>query len=132
MTRTTLAAVLAGLGVALAVVLMLRQSEIGGGDVQVEVEDASAAQLDTVVVRGRVVQVSMNGLATQIDADGQVWLGSGGDAFPFRFDTDPGLSVEDHVLVTGRLRARGGQRWVAVSDWVRIRRAATPPPAPGL
>lgn len=133
MKRARLAAAIGGLGVALAVALMVRQSGgVGGRQARVEMDAATAAQLDTVAVRGRVVRVSMDGLVTQIDAEGEVWLGAGGDAFPLRFPSDPEVSVEDHLLVTGRLRARGGQRWLAVSDWVRIRAQVMPPPNPEL
>ncbi len=133
MTRTAFAAVLGGLGLALGIALLATQTGVtGGASPQVHLEDATAAQLDTVSVRGRVVQVSMDGVVTQLDADGRVWLGAGGDAFPLRFPEAPGVAVEDRVLVTGRLRARGGQRWLAVTDWARVHTEVRPPPSPQL
>ena len=135
MTRRTLAIVL-GLGGALlvvAVVVLGRQSGvIDVGLPRVQLGDATAAVLDTVSVRSRVVEASVEGTVTQVDADGQVWLASGGDAFALRFEEPPPLSVEDHVLATGRVRAWRGARWLAVDSWVRVVSTTAPPPGPGL
>ncbi len=99
---------------------------------RVRLDDATAAVLDTVSVKSRVVEASVGGTVTQVDADGQVWLTAGGDAFALRFEEDPALAVEDHVLATGRVRAWRGERWLAVGSWVRVVSTTKAPPGPGL
>ena len=131
MTRFAVAVLVAGLGVALAVALAVRQPGGAGGE-RVEVPDATAAVLDTVAVRGRIVRASVDGWVVQVGRDGEVWVSSGGDAFPVRFPPEAELEVEDRVLVTGRLRARGGRRWLAVTSWARVEPSVPAPPDPGL
>ena len=133
MTRTAL---LTSLGVGSAVlvaVLAARQSGvIGPARPRLHLNDATAAVLDTVTVRGRTVEASLGGRVVQVGPGEQVWLDTGRDAFPLRFDDEPGLAVEDRVLVTGRVRARRGARWLEVGSWVRVVPAVAAPPAPGL
>ena len=133
MSRRALALGLAAGGVLLALVLVgQQQGVIGPAQPRVELAGATAAVLDTVTVRGRVVTASVDGVVSQVDGDGAVWVVSGGDAFPVRFDDAPGLAVEDRVLVTGRVRARGGRRWLDAQSWARVVTSVAPPPGPGL
>lgn len=83
--------------------------------------DASAAVLDTVRLEDRRVSATLNGTVAEVATDGTVWLNTGGDAFPLRFPEEAGLEVEDRALVTGRLRARSGQRWIDVDAWSHVR-----------
>ncbi len=131
MKRTALAGVVGVLGVVLAVVLLARQPG-GIGRERVEVADATAAMLDTLSVRGRVVQASVSGWVVQDGREGEVWVSSGGDAFPMRFPPGAEFEVEDRVLATGRLRARGGRRWLEVTSWAHVEAAVSAPPDPGL
>ena len=129
MRRTALAAAVAVAGVALAAVLLSR--EPGGiARERVEVPGATAAVLDTVAVRGRVVQASLDGVVVQAGRGGEVWVASGGDAFAVRFPAGAGLEVEDRVLATGRLRARGGRRWLEATSWARVEASVRAPSGP--
>ena len=130
MSRLALAIVVAVLGVAVVVALAVRQPGGIRGE-RVEVPDAAAAVLDTLRVQGRIVEASVNGWVVQQDPDGVVWVSSGGQAFPMRFPEGVVLEVEDHVLVTGRLRARGGRRWLAVTSWAHVETEVSAPPNPG-
>ena len=131
MRRLVLAGVVAALGGALAAVRLARQPG-GIARERVEVRDATAAVLDTVAVRGRVVQASVSGWVVQQGREGEVWVSSGGDAFPMRFPPGAEFEVEDRVLATGRLRARGGRRWLEVTSWAHVEGAVSAPPDPGL
>ena len=82
--------------------------------------DPDAALLDTVRLRGRRVSASLSGTVQAVGAEGTVWLGEGDGAIPLSFDHDPAVAVEDRLLVTGRLRSRGGDRWLEVEGWSRV------------
>ena len=136
--RAVLAAVLGLGGLAVAVGLLGRQvGPFAAPGARAVLADATAAQIDTVDVRGRVVEASVDGVVAQVDADDAVWLAVGDDAVPLRFAEVAGLAVEDRVLATGRIRARGGRRWLAVESWVRVEASVetqagpdSPPEAP--
>ncbi|WP_412067772.1 hypothetical protein [Rubrivirga sp. IMCC43871] len=119
MTVRHVAAGVIGLaGLALAIVLLARESgPLASLEARVLVPDATAVLLDTIAVRGRRVEASLDGHVAEIGADGTVWLSVAGDAFPLRIDDGHGLDIEDRVLAVGRLRARGGRRWLDVSAW---------------
>ena len=74
----------------------------------------------------------MSGIVVQVGPGDDVWIASDGDAFAFRFDDDAEVEVEDHLLAVGRLRARGGRRWVDVSAWSRVEAEVRPPSGSGL
>ena len=119
--RLLLAAVLGLGGLAVALGLLARQSgPLAYPDARIVLADATPTQLDTVDVGGRVVEASVGGVVTEIDRRGAVWLEADGDAFALLFPDGHGLEVEDYVLATGRLRARGGRRWLRVASWSRI------------
>ena len=128
--RTALALVLGLGGLAVAAVLLARQP--GPWSEPVALADATAATLDTVSVRGRRVDVSVAGVVTQVGPGDDVWLSTGGDAVALRFPPDTAVEVEDHLLAVGRLRARAGRRWVAVTSWTHVESAVRPPSAGGL
>lgn len=115
----------------LAFVLLTRESGPFAGPLVV-MEDVTAAHLDTATVRGQRVEASLSGVVVEVAPSGDVWVSAGGDAFALRFPEAPDLTVEDHVLAVGRLRARGGRRWLAVESWVRLDPSVRPPPAPEL
>ena len=130
--RVVLAGVLGLGGLVLALGLLGRQSgPFAAADARVHLEDATAATLDTVSVRGRTVEASVSGVVVQVDADGTAWLSTGGDAFPLRLADGGAVEVEDRLLATGRLRARGGRRWLDVRSYVTVRGDAAPPGAGG-
>ncbi|WP_420457028.1 hypothetical protein [Rubrivirga sp.] len=116
-------------GLALGIALLARDT---GPDARVSVPGATAAVLDTLSVRGRRVEASLDGTVVQVGPGDDVWVEAGGDAVPLRFRDDPGLEVEDRVLAVGRLRDRGGRRWVAVESWARVEPDVRPPSAGGL
>ncbi len=130
--RLVLATLLGVGGLAVALGLLARQSgPLAYPDARPVLSDATPAVLDTVDVHGRIVEASMDGIVTEIDTRGDVWLATGGDAFALRLPEGHGLAVEDHLLVTGRLRARGGRRWLAVTAWTHVvAEVATQPPFP--
>ena len=135
MTRRTVAITLGLGGAILAVALVVLGRQSGVIDVglpRVQLDGATAAVLDTVSVKSRVVEASVEGTVTQVDADGQVWIASGGDAFALRFEEPPPLAVEDHVLAAGRVRSWRGARWLAVDSWVQVVSTTVPPPGPEL
>lgn len=130
--RLLLAAALGLGGLAVALGLLARQSgPMAYADARAVVPDATPAVLDTLDVRGRVVEASVAGVVAQVDEGGDVWLEAAGDAFALRLPEGHGLRVEDRLLATGRLRARGGRRWLDVAAWTRVvAEVATQPPAP--
>ena len=79
--------------------------------------DASATALDTVSLRGRRVTATLNGTVVENAPDGSVWLETGEDAFRLTFPEAVDVAVEDRILAVGRLRGRGGRRWVEVTAW---------------
>lgn len=82
--------------------------------------DATAAALDTVRLGDRRVTATLNGRVVAVGPAGSVWLDTGADAFPLRFPEAVPLEVEDRALVVGRLRGRGGERWVEVVGWSAV------------
>ncbi|MEM1115717.1 MAG: hypothetical protein AAF845_03340 [Bacteroidota bacterium] len=79
--------------------------------------DATATALDSVRLGGRRVTATLNGVVVQHGPAGDVWLDTGEDAVRLAFPEAVGLEVEDRVLAVGRLRGRGGRRWVEVDAW---------------
>ncbi len=131
--RTALAALLGlgGLGLAVALVA-LDTSPFSVTAPRVELAGATSATLDTVTVRGRRVEASLSGVVVQVGPGDDVWLAVGGDAVALRFEDAPRVEVEDHLLAVGRLRARGGRRWVEVAAWSRVEADVRPPSEPAL
>ena len=127
-------AILAGLlglgGLAAGGWLLLRETGTVGE--RVHLTDATAAELDTTSVRGRRVEVSLDGTVAQIGPGDDVWLDTGRDAVALRFPEADGLEVEDRLLAVGHLRSWRGRRWVDVASWVRVETAVRPPSAAGL
>ena len=128
--RMALALLLGLGGLTLALVLTARQSS--DPDRRLEVVNATASQIDTVRVSGRIVEVSLGGQVVQVGPGDRVWLSTGGDAVALRFPTGVAIAVEDHLLVQGRLRARRGRRWVEVRDWVSVEPAVAAPAGQAL
>ena len=125
--RLALAGILGvgGLGAALA--LLARDvGPFATPERRVHLEDAAPATLDTVGFRGRRIEASVTGRVVEVSADGTVWLAAHGDAFPLRLEADS-IAVEDRLMATGRLRGRGGRRWLEVRSWVRVESAVRPP-----
>ena len=81
---------------------------------------AHPALLDTLAFRGRRIDASLSGWVSEVDADGVVWLGSDALAFPVRLPDSADVRVEDRLLVTGRLRGRGGRRWLHAKTWTPV------------
>lgn len=82
--------------------------------------DATATALDTVHLGGRTVTATLNGTVVEMDTDGAVWLDTGEDAVRLALPEAADLQVEDRLLVVGRLRGRGGRRWVDAEAWSRV------------
>lgn len=116
------------IGLAAGTVLVLRQS--GRIGERVALADVSAADLDTVSVDGRRVDVSLSGIVTQVGPGDEVWLSVGGDAAALRFPEGAVVEVEDHLLVVGALHSWRGRRWVDVSGWSQVEASVRPPSAP--
>ncbi|MDT7856964.1 hypothetical protein RQM47_09960 [Rubrivirga sp. S365] len=87
---------------------------------RVAVHNAEAGRLDTLRLRGRVVTASVGGTVVQIDPDDRVWLDLGDGAFPLRVPGGDSLAVRDRLLAVGRVRGRGGLRWLDVEAWTRV------------
>ena len=131
MSAKTVAAAVLGLGgLALGATLLIR--ETGPFAERVALADATATTLDTVSVRGRRVEVSLDGVVTQIGPGDEVWLDAGGDAVALRLPEATDLEVEDRLLAVGRLRSRGGRRWVEVASWATVEASVRPPSEAGL
>ena len=81
---------------------------------------ATPAELDTVAFGGRRVTASLGGYVADLRAPDELWLADGGDAFRVVFPEPHGLDVEDRVLVVGRLRGRGGRRWLEAEAWTPV------------
>ncbi|PAP76905.1 hypothetical protein [Rubrivirga marina] len=128
--KAVLASVLGLGGLALGAALLIRES--GPFRERVALPDVTATTLDTVSVRGRRVEVSLEGTVTQIGPGDDVWLETGGDAVALVFPEAGDLEVEDRLLAVGRLRSRGGRRWVDVESWARVETGVRPPSEPGL
>jgi len=82
------------------------------------------ALLDTLAFRGRRIEASLSGWVSEVDVDGTVWLGSDALAFPVVFPDSVDAAVEERWLVSGRLRGRGGHRWIQANGWTRVRSVA--------
>ncbi|GAB5534667.1 MAG: hypothetical protein Rubg2KO_09160 [Rubricoccaceae bacterium] len=82
------------------------------------------ALLDTLAFRGRRIEASLSGWVSEVAPDGSVWLGSDALAFPVVLPDSVDAAVEDRWLVTGRLRGRGGTRWIQARTWTRVHRVA--------
>ncbi|MEO0558219.1 MAG: hypothetical protein AAF170_08555 [Bacteroidota bacterium] len=85
-----------------------------------ELGESDPALLDTVAFRGRRIEASLSGWVSEVAPDGSVWLGSDALAFPVRLPDSVEVSVEDRWLVTGRLRGRGGHRWIQANTWTHV------------
>ena len=127
MSARTVVALLLGLGGLVAAAVFLSR-EVGPFAPPIEaLGSPTAHQLDTMTVRGRRVVVSVEGSVEAVGAE-EVWVTMGDDAFPLRLPEDHGLAVEDRLMAVGRLRARGGRRWLAVEDWARVTTSVAAPP----
>jgi hypothetical protein len=73
---------------------------------------APLAYLDTVALGGRIVTAEMDGTVSAVGSDGQIWVGTADHAFEVRGAERDSLTVEDRVLVAGRIREDDGQRWL--------------------
>jgi len=131
MRARTAAAALLGLG-GLAVGLALWAGELTASDSAVTLADASALTLDTVAVRGRRVEASLNGTVVEIGDDGRILLALADGAVELRLPEAGALRVEDRVLAVGRLRARRGRRYIEADAWVVVTGDARPPATAGL
>ncbi len=129
MTSKTVAAGVVGCaGLLMALFFLSRDSgPFAAPGSRVVLEDATATTLDTMSIRGRTIEASLNGIVVQISGS-TTWVTTGDDAFALRLE-DADLEVEDRVLATGRLRARGGRRWLEVRSWAVLEGEAPPPGA---
>ena len=116
-------ALLLGLGGLAAAALLIGQEQRSGTaptSPPVELGAATPRQLDTLAFRGRRIEVSLGGWVSEVAPDGRVWLGSDAQAFPVSLPDSVDVAVEDRLLVTGRLRGRGGQRWLEAEHWTHV------------
>ena len=113
-------------GLALAVFLIVQEQRTGETPTApiLELGAAHPALLDTLDFRGRRIEASLSGWVSDVAPDGQVWLGSDALAFPVRLPDTAWVDVEDRLLVTGRLRGRGGRRWIEARTWIPVRGVA--------
>ena len=86
----------------------------------VAVHDVGAGRLDTLRLRGRAVTASVDGTVVEVGPGDRVWVDLGDGAFPLRVPDGDSLAVRDRVLAVGRVRGRGGQRWLDVEAWTRV------------
>ena len=117
--RLAAALALAAVGLAIGASLTARESF----DEALAPRDLGAmtpAALDTVAFGGRRLTASLSGYVTDVRAPDELWIADAGDAFRVVFPEAPGLGVEDRVLVVGRLRGRGGRRWLEASAWTPV------------
>lgn len=120
----TLAALAVGLGgLAIGIALFGQEQQRGETPTAppVELGATSPARLDTIAFRGRRIEASLGGWVSEVGTDGAVWLGSDALAFPVRLPDSAAVEVEDRLLVTGRLRGRGGRRWIEAKAWTPVR-----------
>ena len=113
------ALLLAAVGLAVWAALLARQSV----DVALAPRDLGAmtpAGLDTVAFGGRRLTASLGGYVAGFASPTAVWIADDGDAFRVVFPEPPDLGVEDRVLVVGRLRGRGGTRWLEAEEWTPV------------
>ena len=117
-------AILLGLGGLVAAALLIGQEQRTGDaptSPPTELGAATPRQLDTLAFRGRRIEASLGGWVSEVAPDGRVWLGSDAQAFPISLPDTVRVAVEDRLLVTGRLRARGGRRWLEAQEWTHVR-----------
>lgn len=114
---------LALIGLATALVLFVKEQRTGEtpSAPPLELGTASPALLDTLAFRGRRIEASLGGWVSEVDPHGVVWLGSDALAFPVKLPDSARVAVEDRLLVTGRLRGRGGRRWIEARAWTPVR-----------
>ena len=86
----------------------------------VTVHDVGAGRLDTLRLRGRAVTASVDGTVVQVGPGDHVWVDLGDGAFALRVPDGDALAVRDRVLAVGRVRGRGGRRWLDVEAWSRV------------
>lgn len=87
----------------------------------VDLGAATVAMLDSVSFAGRTVRASLDGTVEMSDdATGTVWLAQRGQAFPVVLGDTAGVVVMDRLLVHGRLRGRGDDRWLDAEAWTRV------------
>lgn len=86
----------------------------------VSVYDAEAGRLDTLRLRGRAVTATVDGTVVEIEDGGRLLLDVGDGTFPLRLSDADSLQVDDRLLVVGRVRRWGPQRWLDVSAWSRV------------
>lgn len=117
--RLAAALAVAALGLLIGAGLFARQS-LDDALAPVDLGAMTPAALDTVSFGGRRVTASLGGYVTDVHAPDQLWVADAGDAFRVVFPEPPGLGVEDRVLVVGRLRGRGGKRWLEAESWTPV------------
>ena len=110
-------------GLAVAALLILQDQRAGETPTAApfELGEALPAHLDTLAFRGRRIEASLSGWVSEVEANGTVWLGSDALAFPVLLPESVAVGVEDRLLVTGRLRGRGGRRWIEAKSWTDVR-----------
>ena len=120
--RTVLAFGLGLAGLVVAAFLLGKEQQRGEAPTTppLELGAVTPAQLDTLSFRGRRIEASLSGWVSEVDVDGQVWLGSDAQAFPVVLPDTVTVRVEDRLLVTGRLRGRGGRRWIQANAWTPV------------
>ena len=113
-------------GLALAGALLILDQRAGTSPTAppLELGAASPALLDTLAFRGRRIEASLDGWVAEVAPDGLVWLGSDALAFPVALPDTADVAEEDRLLVTGRLRGRGGRRWLDATAWSEVRGVA--------
>ena len=116
---TAAALLVAAIGLAVGAAL-LAQENVSATYAARDLGAMTPAGLDTVAFEGRRLTASLGGYVTAFDAPHALWIADDGDAFRVLFPEDPGLEVEDRVLVVGRLRGRGGQRWLEAEAWTPV------------
>lgn len=118
------AALLVGLGgLAVAALLVGREQWEGLSPISppIKLGAAQPAQLDTIAFQGRRIEASLTGIVVDVAPNGRVWIGSDAQAFPVALPDTVAAEVEDRLLVTGRLRGQGGQRWLEARSWTYVR-----------
>ena len=109
----------AAVGLAVGAALLGREV-VSGSAAGRDLGAMTPAALDTVAFGGRRLTASLGGYVTGFDAPDALWIADEGDAFRVVFPEPPDLDVEDRVLIVGRLRGRGGERWLAAEDWTPV------------
>lgn len=132
MSGKAIAAAVLGVG-GLVLALWFLSREVGPFAAEpVALADASAVTLDTVAVRGRRIEASINGIVVEVRTDGDVRLAVPGGTVELRMPETAEVAVEDRLLAAGRLRSRGGRRYVEVDAWSVVEATVRPPAAGGL